>query len=67
MSQVSRKGEKPASSPALDAELRFRKNARSGAPNPDYDRPPVSTFPGPKPHVHEGQLDLSGERREPAT
>jgi hypothetical protein len=57
MSQVTRKGEKPASSPALEAELWFRHKAAKRAPT-DADRPPVSTFPGPKPKVHDDQLEL---------
>ena len=58
MSQVTKKGLKPASSPRLDEELRFRKNARPGPPDPERDRPPLSTFPGPKPLIHEGQQSL---------
>lgn len=56
MSQVSRKGEKPASSPALE-ELMRRQRAENRKPD-ERDRPPLSTFPGPKPKVHEGQLEL---------
>lgn len=59
MSQVNRKGEKPASSPSLDAEIARRKRMRSGAPDPERDRPPVSTLPGPKPVIHEGQMELA--------
>jgi hypothetical protein len=56
MSQVTRKGEKPVASPALEEALRRRK-AESRAPD-ERDRPPISTFPGPKPTIHEGQLTL---------
>jgi hypothetical protein len=56
MSQVTRKGEKPVASPALEAALRLRR-ARTG-PATDRDAPPLSTFPGTKPVVHEGQLQI---------
>lgn len=58
VSQVTRKGEKPVASPALEAELLRRREAGSRAPD-ERDRPSLSTLPGPKPHIHEGQLSLS--------
>jgi hypothetical protein len=57
MAQVTRKGEKPVASPALEEALR-RRRARTGPPT-EHDAPPPSTFPGKKPHVHEGQERLA--------
>lgn len=60
MTQVNRKGEKPASSPALEELLR-RQRAENRKPT-DRDAPPLSTFPGTKPKIHEGQLSLQEQR-----
>jgi hypothetical protein len=50
--------------PGLTAARRlWKRGVRRGAP-PDDDRPPPSTFPGRKPKLLPGQLDLDGQEHE---
>lgn len=48
-------------SPRLDEEIARRQKARRG-PATEADAPPPSTFPGPKPVIHEGQLQIEDAR-----
>lgn len=47
--------------PAIGQALTAHHTARRGKPT-EADRPPVSTFPGRKPQVALGQLEITTQR-----